>query len=205
MNVISIDIDDVIQDLNLLIREVCKLNNFDYIPVQTWTFDEYPDYMRKRFYETFHTEKVVHTPFVNNKIKNVINWINENYELHIVSSRSNIIHQSTIEKFAKEFPNILSERIHLVDGGSKIPVLKEINSILHIDDSPKVIQECLDNNINCMMISNENTLYNHSLRNSTMHIKSLDHIDQYLKILDIPIEINIDSIRIMNDLVNNKR
>ena len=60
-----------------------------------------------------------------------------------------------------------------VNGHTKIKAIKENGIDLVIDDSPIVVEECLDAGIDCVMISNSKTLYNHYLRDKIQWAKNL--------------------------------
>jgi hypothetical protein len=60
-----------------------------------------------------------------------------------------------------------------VNGHTKIEAIKENGIDLVIDDSPIVVEECLDVGIDCVMISNSKTLYNHYLRDRVQWAKNL--------------------------------
>ena len=67
---------------------------------------------------------------------------------------------------------IPSENIHITDF-DKVQLAKFLKLDVIFDDSPIVIQNCLDNNIPCVMISTPVTPYNHHLRNKVEHYTSL--------------------------------
>ena len=54
--------------------------------------------------------------------------------------------------------------------GLKSDILRDIGTDIHFDDSPYVIQGCLQKDVPVVMISNNSTLYNHYLR---------DHVEYY--------------------------
>lgn len=178
--IITIDLDGVIFDLNQINRYVFKENNLDYISPKSWDMNEYPNHIRNEIYKRFKTNDVANTPIINNKIRDTLYVLNLENSIYFVSSRFKELHKPTIERMLYEFPFLDNSQIILTDNQSKIPILKHMKSDLHIDDSPYVIQECLNNEVNCIMISNGETQYNHSLRNKVFHMKSLDNIKDYL-------------------------
>jgi hypothetical protein len=57
--------------------------------------------------------------------------------------------------------------------GYKSDILKEIKPTMHFDDGPFVIEGCLSKEVPITMISNNNTLYNHYLRNRVQYYNDL--------------------------------
>ena len=178
--IITIDLDGVVFDLNKIIKDIFIKYNLEYFTPKTWTFDGYPENIKQEIYKSFKTDAVVNTPLIDNKIRNTIYTLNLESSIYFVSSRFKDLHKPTIERMLNEFPFLDNSQILLTDNQSKTPILKQLKSNLHIDDSPSVIQECLDNKINCIMISNEDSEYNKHLKNKVFHTSSLNNVIDYL-------------------------
>lgn len=174
---ISIDLDGVIFNMDWLFQQIHSFNNEEYHYPVTWKMDNFSEKIRYDIFDAFRSpDTMYHVPFlfssisIGNFFYNLI--IDGGNELYIVSSRYKEIHTMTKEILLKEFPMLKKDNIYIIEG-SKIPVLKELNIDLHIDDSPEVIESCLEKKIDCIMVSNETTVYNHYLRD---RVKWIDNI-----------------------------
>jgi hypothetical protein len=68
---------------------------------------------------------------------------------------------------------IIFQDSRLIHSKPKLDALKEYKIDLCFDDAPHVISDCIANNIDVVMISNDDTPYNHHLRDSVEHYSDL--------------------------------
>jgi uncharacterized HAD superfamily protein len=173
---IAIDIDGVLLNLDTLFKYAFTYFNEEYYPATDWDMTNYPDHVRNLVFMMFEDENIMTTflPFKDNMddIKNKFElWKDKRHELYILSKRFEVISERTKHFIACMFPRTFKKVI--VIQGSKIDYMKEYNLDILIDDSPKNIQECLDNKIDCIMISDDNQVYNHFMRDKVKWYKSI--------------------------------
>lgn len=173
---IAIDVDGVILNMTTIFKYVFTYYNEEYYPATDWDMHNYPEHIREHIFKMFEDENIMttHMPFkdkVDKLTNKFIEWKNQGHKLFILSSRYKPIAEKTKQHLEFFFSDIF-EKI-LVIQGSKIPYIQEYNIDLLIDDGNKNIEACLENNIDCVMISDSEQVYNHCLRDKVEWYKSL--------------------------------
>lgn len=74
----------------------------------------------------------------------------EGYELHIVTFR-NIQNKKEVENFCK-FHKVPIVSIVCTEGKNKVPFIKQLKSILHVDDSVEVCTLCIMAGIDVLLV-----------------------------------------------------
>lgn len=171
---VSIDLDNTIFNLNELYVDACKMYNYPYKAPTSWDmFKCYPASIAQELYNMFRTDAIYKTSLLHKDIPYILNSVynHSNFKLFYITERA-IVDESRDRKQLTD-AGILCAPDRIVDVKPKIKALKDYQIELHVDDSPKIIQDCIDNHIDCLMISNDNTPYNHSMRQYVKHYPDL--------------------------------
>ncbi len=174
---IAIDVDGVLLNMTTIFKYAFTYYNEEYYPATDWDMHNYPEHIREHILFTLFGDEnmmTLHMPFKDNYvalIKKLYEWKEQGHELYILSSRCKAILEKTRFHLLLHFQNIFKDI--LIIQGSKIPYLKEYEIDLLIDDGNKNIEACLENNINVIMISDDDQVYNHYLRNKVKWCKSI--------------------------------
>lgn len=164
--VIGIDLDSTLVKLNTVTRASMELGyGFDDTHVEDWHQTNFPEDLRKRIFELFMCDRHMnHLVMPIDGAQEKLNeWKAAGHEIHVVTARVNQIRKNTISMVEKFFPRVSSVRF--VDMHStKIPILRELNADVWIDDAPHGVQESTASKINTFLISNKYTKYNWHVR-----------------------------------------
>lgn len=171
---VSFDLDNTIFNLNDLYVKACYKHDADYRHPTDWDmYNCYPQQVADELYKMFRTDEIYKTRLLDAKIPYALNTIynHPNFKSYFITERA-IVHP---DKDRQQLLNagIICGPDRIVDHHPKIEALKNYQIELHFDDSPKIIQDCIENHIDCIMISNDNTPYNHSMRKYVQHYPSL--------------------------------
>lgn len=189
---ISLDLDNTVFDL----EPVYKLGFVDYpqykykSPTSWAVYECYPKEVADKILGYFRTIENYQTPLLDKRYPKLIqNWQHKHYIKIITSRRSNEpdvyffgdiyrkkvswVKLKTYEQIQKTGLYVPMDDIIQTTTHSKIDAIKEKKVDLVIDDSPIVVEECLENGIDCVMISTKKTPYNHYLREKTQWAKNL--------------------------------
>lgn len=172
---ISFDLDNVIFDLEPLYMKSFDDSGLVYYKPELWDVKKcYPEHIAKKLLELFGDDCLYNMPLLDEEIPYIINNImdNNNFNVSFVTERLKKQPIKTHNQLLRS--GIICSRNQVFDKKPpKIEVLKQIKTDLHFDDSPNVINDCLKNHIDVIMISNDKTLYNHYLRSRVEHYKDL--------------------------------
>ena len=165
--IIAVDIDDVLaaenEGMRLFINEThgTKHTSKDYLieaPYwgfweQVWGVDEDEGHAR---HEAFVTSGVKASLKVLDGAIPTINWLKENYELVVVTSRDNRLVELTHEWLEKHFPQTFTniEFVHVWDEdqkASKRIICKDIGASYLIDDNMEHCGDVAKENIQCLL------------------------------------------------------
>ena len=167
--IISFDIDDVIFRTGIrLIKMAFATCGKDYFPPRDWNMSGYPQDVKDEFYRlVFKSEHLFTGRLCHKRIRYCLNQLLDHpkYGVVFVTARSGCQLNATVGQFDRCGINVPEDIIYPVgQGGSKVDTLKKLKPMLHFDDAPYHVQDCVGNGINTVMISNEHTPYNHYLR-----------------------------------------
>jgi len=138
----------------------------DYTKPRSYSFDEYPEDMKKIIFEKFDdcdfSTDLTILPGARCKLKE---WKEAGHKLFIITARNEPIRKATTAYIEKHLPMI--DETHFVDmGTSKAEKQKELRLDFWIDDSPIDVPVAFGLGIKTMLISNSDTLYNQYLKST---------------------------------------
>lgn len=182
---IAIDLDNTIFNVEPIYKNGFK--NLIYYPPQTWDlFKCYPKKIALEIIESFKNGDLFKCKPFYDDYPELIRDLRYKYKLYYVTTRQSA--QDPVIFNGKQIPSVvyntykqltyncikseLSDIIISKDQ-DKIDSFKRLDVNCVIDDSPIVIEKCLENKIDCVMISDDNMHYNHYLRNKVLWGKNL--------------------------------
>lgn len=195
IKVLGLDLDNTVFDAEPIYKMgFAYFHKYKYFRPPVWyIYDCYPKEVADKIIEYFKTKPGYDTKPFNPKYSWLLWEWQQKYDLKIITSRStdygtcyffgDIVRKKVT--FARAWTYDQLEKYHMrvpmdniIDLGThtKLEAIKEQKVDLMIDDSPIVIEECLDNGIDCAMVSNAKTPYNHYLRNKVIWGKNLFQI-----------------------------
>ena len=193
--ILGLDLDNTVFDAEPIYKMgFAHFHQYKYFRPPVWyIYDCYPKEVADKILEYFKTKPGYDTkPFQVAYSRLLWEW-RQKYDIKIITSRSTdypdcYYFGDMIRKkvsYAKKLTYDQLQKYHMqmpmdsiIDLGThtKLEAIKEQKIDLMIDDSPIVIQECLDNGIDCAMVSNTKTPYNHYLREKVTWGKNLFQI-----------------------------
>lgn len=192
MRKISLDLDNTVFDLEPVYKLGFKsFPNYKYTRPTSWALYEcYPKDVSDKILGYFRTIENYKTPIIDVRYPRLIYKWQQKHDIKVITSRRSNepdlyffgdivrkkvswVRYQTYEQIWRAGMYVEMDNIIDVNGHTKIEAIKENGIDLVIDDSPIVIEECLDAGIDCVMISNSKTLYNHYLRDKTRWAKNL--------------------------------
>lgn len=159
---LAIDLDNTIFDLAWLYKDICARHNVKYVSPTSWDiYESYPRAVADDLMTAFNSDAICHTPILNAKIPGILNalYTNPDYMVYYITERPN-----GRDIWQLNNAGIICDPENMINCKPKIDALKEYRVDLCFDDSPQIVQDCIDNNIDVVMISNQDTAYNHHLR-----------------------------------------
>jgi hypothetical protein len=142
-----------------------------------YDYSDYPEKIREIIWRQYAGLKHLELPPFDKRLPGLINalTLSEEYRVSFVTTRDDRYGgpetPGQFERYGMILkPGQLLYGIHSADKGG---LLKEIGSDLHYDDEPRVIEGCIASGVDCVMISNKGTLFNHHLRDKTKWTTSL--------------------------------
>ena len=171
--VLTFDLDNTIFNTTPIFKEAFKRHNKEFYYSTNFKVNiAYPQDIANELIKLFSDDLWYNTPLLNNQVPYVINKLNNHYSIFYVSAREG---RPITESYKQLLKNNINCNINQIirASGDKIKILKELNCNIHFDDCPDVIEGCINSNIKCHMISNEEMPYNHYLRNKIVYSKDL--------------------------------
>ena len=163
---IAIDLDNTVFDTTAAYRAVIESHGCKYVPPVSYDVykNGYPTAVADALRAMLDSDAVHQTRVFDKNIPNILNSIYENpeCELFYITERLVSDHMPTWQQLRGA--NIICADNRLVHSKPKIDALKRHKINLCFDDAPHVVSDCLANNIDVVMISNDDTAYNHHLR-----------------------------------------
>lgn len=156
---IAIDLDNTLF-ANNIVNDTCDglgiPRPYDYM------LSDVPEYVRNAIFSKFKDVSLMTSLKPYYGVRDILShWHAIGlHDLHVVTSRDKLLSIETQSMVYRAYPMI--ERVHLVTGYDKRGVFKTIRCSMVIDDNSDIIEQALELGIpNIVMISNEDTLYNH--------------------------------------------
>ena len=172
---IALDLDNTVFNAAEEYRAVIESMNCKYVPPVSYDVykNGYPTAVADALRKWLDSDAIYQTRIFDAKIPGALNTIYQNpdYELFFVTERLFKNHAQTLEQLAHA--GIMCDDNRLIHRIPKIDALKEHKIDLCFDDAPHVVSDCLDNNIDVVMISTADTAYNHHLRGRAEHYPTL--------------------------------
>ena len=169
---IAIDLDNTSFNLAEQYRAVIESHNCVYVPPVSYDVykNGYPIEVANALDQMLHSAAIYHTNLFDKQIPNILNAIYQNpkYMLFYITERPDGDDWAQLNH-----AGIICDRSRVVNWTPKIEALKKYNINLCFDDSPSVIAGCLENKIDAVMISNNDTAYNHHLRGRIKYCPNL--------------------------------
>ena len=190
--IIGLDLDNTVFNAEPIFKMGFKyFHNYKYyLPQDHNLYNCYPKEVADKIMEYFKTKPGYDTKPFNPRYSWLIWEWQQKYDLKVITSRTtdygdcyffgDIVRKKvsfarmwTYEQLEKYGMRVPMDNIIDLNAQTKIDAIKEQKVDLMIDDSPIVIQECIDNGIDCIMISTAKTPYNQHLRPKVTWAKNL--------------------------------
>ena len=195
---ITFDLDNTIFDIGWIYEKAWSEGNFittsdgvtfnyNYLGITDKRF-EYPklwDYHQddkwkgnpaKQLDKLFVEQDVLTQSNILESTKNILNNIIHNplFEVYFITDRP--LYMDTYNQITRNGIDI--DRDHVITTKMKLKIIKFVNSQLHFDDAPHILEK-LD--IPRVAISNEHTVYNHNyIKEHSLSILTYENIDKAL-------------------------
>lgn len=189
---IGLDLDNTIFDLEPIYKMGFEgQTKYKYTSPISWeVYECYPKEIADKILAYFRTEEVYKTPLLNPKYAIIVRYLQNKYNVKVVTSRVSDkpdvyyfgdiyrkkvswVRNQTFNQLVRNDIFIPMDDIIQTNSHNKTDELISNKVDLMIDDSPITIENCLKNDINCVMISTKKTPYNHYLREKTQWAKNL--------------------------------
>ena len=173
---ITFDLDSVIFDIKPLYMQAFHRAGIPYKKPTSWILTEAydNDAVISNLLELFGDDMLYQMPVLDKNIPYILNCLlkNPEYDILFVTER---MHKQPIKTFNQlRGAGINCSYNQVVDKqGLKSDILKELKTDMHFDDGPLVVGGCLDKGVPVTMISNNDTLYNHYLRDRVQYYNCL--------------------------------
>ncbi|MBO7079865.1 MAG: hypothetical protein J6W64_08675 [Bacilli bacterium] len=181
--VLTFDLDNTIFDTTPVTREAFRRC---HKPFYYGTFfnvhKSYPKDVADTLTALFSDDIWFHTNLLNEEVPYLINQLNNLYDVYYVSNRYRQ-NKDSYDQLVRNGINCVLDQV-VITSGSKTNTLKDLNTMLHFDDSPHVIEDCLQTKIPCHMISNHEMQYNYYLRDKVKYSKDLKEAIEMEKLLE---------------------
>ena len=171
---IAIDLDNTVFNTAIMVRDICVRNGVDFGILTS--YDPYqcvPRHVADEIIAAFDSIELHNMPVLNKKIPEILNQImtRPDMEIYFITERPIATIDMDIGQLNRA--GIMCTRTQIVHCKPKIKALCNYGIRLCFDDSPNVVTDCVANNIDIVMISNNDTPYNHQLRKHVKHCPDL--------------------------------
>ena len=173
---ITFDLDSVIFDIKPLYQTAFRRAGVPYQKPTSWNLNEAynNETVVNNLLELFGDDMLYQMPLLDKNIPYILNNLlkNPEYEILFVTERMHKQPAKTFDQLRGAGINCSYNQV--VDQvGLKSDILKDLKTTMHFDDGPLVVAGCLDKDVPVTMISNNDTLYNHHLRNRVQYYDTL--------------------------------
>lgn len=194
---IGLDLDNTVFNSEPLYKMAFRdQKKYKYTPPKKWDiFECYPYPIAKKLFILFKSDEIYNMPLLDRIYPELIHSWQQKYNIKIITARTSSmpdvyffgdiyrkkvswVRKKTYEQIWNNGMYIPMDNIIQTDGYTKTTEIKNNNIDLMIDDSPTTIENCLKNNIDCIMISTNKTPYNHYLRSRVTWAKNLFEVNK---------------------------
>lgn len=173
---ITFDLDSVIFDIKPLYKTAFRRAGVPYQKPTSWNLNEAynNETVINNLLELFGDDMLYQMPLLDKNIPYILNNLMKNpeYDILFVTERMHKQPAKTFDQLRGAGINCSYNQV--VDQvGLKSDILKDLKTTMHFDDGPLVVAGCLDKDVPVTMISNNDTLYNHHLRNRVQYYDTL--------------------------------
>lgn len=170
--VLTFDLDNTIFDTTPVTREAFRrCHKSFYYGTFFNVHKSYPKDVADTLTALFSDDIWFNTTLLNKEVPYMINQLNDYYDIYYVSNRYRQ-NKDSFDQLIRNGIECVSDQV-IITSGSKAKTLKDLDTRLHFDDSPHVIEDCLESKIPCHMISNHEMQYNYYLRDKVKYSKDL--------------------------------
>ena len=171
---IAINLDNTVFDTTRMIRDICARNNVDFNMMAIYdVYQCFPQNVADEIMRAFDSPELRNMPVLNQNIPQTLNYITTrpDTDVYFITERP----VATAHMDIKQLKNagIIFNPNNIVHRKPKIGALCDYHINLCFDDSPNIVRDCIKNNIDVVMISNEGTPYNHYLRGTVEYYPDL--------------------------------
>jgi len=164
--VISIDIDGVLFRIPIIEYINAEFGEkYTYEDFTDWNLSNFPEHIRNEMFAAFRsTEFMCSTKAYWGTYSTLRDWKLAGNKLFAITRRDPNLIDGTRYQFEKEFPGLFVNCFFVAPNESKATYLKSINADIHIDDYD--VEDSVAAGIKTYLITNEETGYNHFLRDN---------------------------------------
>ena len=186
MNIISIDLDNTLFNLDSLYRSAFPAHVHYTSPTEWDVYKCYPKEIADKIVENFKSSAIYKTRLLNDSYPYLIYNLRNFNQIRFITTRKSdkkpvpfgngyvpYAHYETYRQLLANGIRCAFKEVIPTEDETKLSAIRESGVDLVIDDSPVVIESCLANNIDHVMISTQNTPYNHYLRARATWAKDL--------------------------------
>lgn len=162
--ILAIDLDHVLVDLHVV--EKASGQSFTQKDVVSWGYSEFPAAVQLRIWQLLRdTSFMMEYCFPKAGIQDKLDSLNRaGHVTAIVTSRFPEVQDET-RSFVRTYIPQIGGNVFFSNGVDKLDILKSIKADYYIDDNPACMAEAFYHGISCVLVSNEETKYNHEFRN----------------------------------------
>lgn len=171
---IAIDLDNTVFNTARLIRGICARHSVDFNDLRTYdVYQCVPKIVADEIMGSFDTPELRDMPILHNKIPEMLNKMHERPDTEVYFITERPIATADMDIGQLKRAGIMFNQHNIVHYKPKIDALRKHGINLCFDDSPNIVRDCLANNIDVVMISNDDTPYNHDLRRTVEYYSNL--------------------------------
>lgn len=163
---IGVDVDNVLFRIPTIEYINSQFNtNYTYDDMKDWSFSNFPKDIQDEVFRAFRSPDFMcrTKPYWNNYCT-LRDWHLEGHKIYAITRRAFNLYNKTEQQILNHYPNIFQGMIFVKPNESKAKFLKGIDADIHIDDYD--VEDSVMAGIETWLITNEETKYNHHLRNN---------------------------------------
>ena len=171
---IAIDLDNTVFNTAIIIRDICVRNNVNFGDLTSYNpYECVPKHVADEIMMAFDSVELRNMPVLHKKLPEILNMLMVRPDLDVYFITERPIATADMDIGQLKRAGIKCANNKIVNYKPKIDALRNYGINLCFDDSPLVVADCLANNIDVVMISNDDTVYNHHLRGDVEHYTNL--------------------------------